>query len=191
MPAFDSIKNYCKSNPKGATIAAAIVLAVVICIFSICAQLSAWKNYSFPQAALAMRLPQPPSAIEDTKIPGFSLWTMQNEDIALTIGAVKLTKKDEPAAAIANTIAYVENAIRNNPHFEKTNFKVNQRTQGGKNVQYLTGNAVFKDGEAKANTFVEGIFHITNESIGFVYAHYNTPKGEEMLRDIFATVVCE
>lgn len=186
-----SIKNYFKSNPQGALIAAAVILAAVICIFSLCSIHSYWKNYGIPQAALSMRLPQPPVAVADTKIPGFSLWTMQNEDIALTIGAVKLTKTDDPATAMANTIAYVENAIRNNPHFEKTDFKINQRTQGGKNVQYLTGTAVFKAGEAKANTFVEGIFHLTHESIGFVYAHYNTPKGEEQLRNIFKTVVCE
>ena len=191
MQAFDSIKTFCNKNPKQAVIAAAIILAVVICIFSLCTQLSVWKNYGFPQAALSMRLPQPPVAVKDTKIPDFSLWTMQNEDIALSIGAVKLTKTDAPAPALANTIAYVEKAIQNNPHIEKTDFKVNQRMQGGKSVQYLTGSAVFRDGEAKANTFIEGIFHITDKSIGFVYAHYNTPKGEELLRSIFETVICE
>ena len=58
-------------------------------------------------------------------------------------------------------------------------------------MNYLTGTAVFKDGNAKANTFVEGIFHLSDASIGFVYAHYNTPKGEELLRDIFDSVTCE
>ena len=110
---------------------------------------------------------------------------------ALVIGAVKLTGQEKPAAALGSTIEYVRQAIQNNPNIEKAEFKLNQRQQGRKTVDYLTGTAVFKDGDAKANTFVEGIFHLSDASIGFVYAHYNTPKGEELLRDIFDSVSCE
>ena len=138
-----------------------------------------------------MKLPQAPVAVADTKVPGFSQWTMQNEDIALVIGAVKLTGQEKPAAALGSTIEYVRQAIQNNPNIEKADFKLNQRQQGRKTVNYLTGTAIFKDGDAKANTYVEGIFHLTDASIGFVYAHYNTPKGEELLRDIFDSVSCE
>ena len=191
MQAFDSIKTFCNKNPKQAVIAAAIILAVVIGLLSIGSNLSSWKTYDFPQAALAMKLPQPPVAVEDTKVPGFSQWTMQNEDIALVIGAVKLTGQEKPAAALASTVEYVRQGIQNNPNIDTTEFKLNQRQQGRKTVNYLTGVAVFKDGEAKAKTYVEGIFHLSDHCIGFVYAHYNTPKGEEILRDIFATVICE
>ena len=191
MPALDTVKSFCQKNPKQAVIATAVVLAVIIGLLCFCSNLSAWKLYSFPQGALSMRLPQPPVAVQDTGIPGFSQWTMQNEDIALVIGTVKLTEKDEPGTALGTTMAYVRKAIQNNPNIEKTEFKVNQRQQGNKLVQYLTGTAIYKDGDAKATTYVEGIFHLSNAKIGFVYAHYNTPKGEEILRNIFETVVCE
>ena len=191
MQAFDSIKTFCNKNPKQAVIGAAIILAVVIGLLSIGSNLSSWKTYDFPQAALAMKLPQPPVAVADTKVPGFSQWTMQNEDIALVIGAVKLTGQEKPAAALGSTIEYVRQGIQNNPNIEKAEFKLNQRQQGRKTVNYLTGTAIFKDGDAKANTYVEGLFHMTDASIGFVYAHYNTPKGEELLRDMFETVSCE
>lgn len=191
MPAFDSIKTYYNKNPKQALIVAAAILAVIICLLCIGSTLSAWKNYEFPQAALSMQLPQPPVAVQDTHIPGFSQWTMQNDDLALVVGSVKLTEKDKPADALANTIEYVGKAIQNNPSIEKADFKVNQRQQRGKNVQYLTGIAVFKDSDAKATTYVEGIFHLSADKIGFVYGHYNMPKGEGMLRRIFETVVCK
>ncbi len=191
MPAFDSIKTFCHKNPKQAVIVAAIILAIVVGLLSIGSNLSSWKTYDFPQAALTMKLPQQPVVVADTKIPGFSQWTMQNEDIALVIGAVKLTGQEKPAAALGSTIEYVRQGIQNNPNIEKAEFKLNQRQQGKKTVNYLTGTAIFKDGDAKANTFVEGLFHLTDTSIGFVYAHYNTPKGEELLRDIFDSVSCK
>lgn len=191
MQALDSLKTFCNKNPKQAIIIAAVILAFVICVLCIGSTLSAWKNYDFPQAALAMQLPQPPATVPDTHIPGFSQWTMQNDDIALVIGSVKLAAKDDRAVALANTIEYVRKAIQNNPSFEKADFKINQRQQRGKNVQYLTGTAVFKDGDAKAMTYVEGMFHLSADSIGFVYGHYNMPKGEETLRRIFETVVCK
>ena len=191
MEAFDSLKTFCNKNPKQAVIYAAIILAVVIGLLCLGSNLSSWETYDFPQAALAMRLPQAPVAVADTKIPGFSQWTMQNEDIALVIGAVKLTGKEKPAAALGSTIKYVRQGIQNNPNIEKADFKINQRQQGRTTVNYLTGTAIYKDGDAKANTYVEGLFHLTDASIGFVYAHYNTPKGEEILRDIFETVICK
>ena len=190
MQAFDSVKTFCSKNPKQAVIGAAVVLAVVIGLLSIGSNLSSWKTYDFPQAALAMRLPQSP-VVADTKIPGFSEWTMQNENIALVIGAVKLTGDEKPASALGSTIEYVRQGIQNNPNIEKADFKLNQRQQGKKTVNYLTGTAIFKDGDAKATTYVEGMFHLSDKCIGFVYAHYNTPKGEETLRDIFGSVICK
>ncbi len=156
------------------------VLAVVIVLFTIGSMLTSWRRFELPSGYLSVLLPEAPALVEQNTIPGLSLWSMQTEDIAVTLGSVTLTSTDDPAKSCLATINYVQQAIANNPMFDKSDFKLNRRRHRGYDLEYLMGLASLKQESGGGTTYLEGLFHTTPSCIDFVYAHYSSNRGRDV-----------
>jgi hypothetical protein len=177
---FRKVVAWYRAKPKESILVTGVVLAVVIVLLTIVSMLTSWRRFELPSGTLGVLLPEAPAVVGQSSVPGLSLWSMQTEDIAVTLGSVTLTSIDDPAQSCLATINYVQQAIANNPMFDKSDFKLNRRRHRGKDLEYLTGFASLKDESGGGTTYLEGLFHTTPSCIGFVYAHYSSNRGRDI-----------